>query len=77
MSRRSKSPAKLRGRIERVFFAGPKFSAGRLTTFDGDSVSFAGNLFAQEGAQVQLEGYFTTDPKYGKQFKVSKIIHDI
>lgn len=77
MSRSSKSPAKLRGRVERVFFAGPKFSAGKLTTFDGDTVSFAGNLFAQEGAQVQLEGRWTTDPKYGKQFKVDRVIHDI
>lgn len=77
MSRRSKSPAKLRGRIERVFFAGPKFSAGKLKTFEGDLVSFAGNIYAQEQQQVQLEGKWTTDPKFGKQFKVDRVVHEI
>lgn len=77
MSRKSKSPARLRGRIERVFFAGTKFSAGRLITPDGDSVSFAGNLYAEEKQQVVLEGSWTTDPKYGKQFKVECMVHDL
>ncbi len=34
------------------FYAGPKFSAGRLRGTDGKSYSFAGNLFATEGRHI-------------------------
>ncbi len=77
MSIRSKNPAKLRGRIEKVFYAGPKFSAGKLRSSEGDLVSFAGNVYAQEQQSVVLEGKWITDPKYGQQFKVDCVIHDI
>lgn len=77
MSSKRKSPARLRGRIEKVFYAGPKFSAGKLRNHEGDVVSFAGNLYAQEQQDVILEGQWTTDPKYGKQFKVDCVVHDI
>ena len=46
----------LRGNIEKVFYAGPKFSAGRLRGTDGKSHSFAGNLFATEGQHIALAG---------------------
>ena len=64
---------KLRGTIEKVFYAGPKFSAGRLRGADGRSHSFAGNLFATEGQHVALAGAWETHPDYGRQFKVERV----
>ena len=52
----------LRGNIEKVFYAGPKFSAGRLRGTDGKSHSFAGNLFATEGQHIALAGRWETHP---------------
>ncbi len=63
----------LRGNIEKVFYAGPKFSAGRLRDADGRSRSFAGNLFAVEGQYVTLAGRWETHPDYGRQFKVEHV----
>ncbi len=77
MPRKTNSPAKLRGRIERVYYAGPKFSAGRLLTSTGDEIQFAGNLFARENQPVVLLGTWTTHPKYGRQFKVETMEHDL
>ena len=77
MPRKSNSPAKLRGRIERVYYAGPKFSAGRLLTSTGDEIQFAGNLFARENQPVVLVGTWATHPKYGRQFKVDAMEHDL
>jgi len=56
MSKHTKTPARLRGRIERVYYAGPKFSAGRLLTPTGEEIQFAGNLFARENQPVVLLG---------------------
>jgi exodeoxyribonuclease V alpha subunit len=58
-----------RGNIKKVFYAGPKFSAGRLRDEDGRSRSFAGNLFAVEGQHVALAGHWETHPDYGQQFR--------
>lgn len=61
----------VRGTIRKVFFAGPRFSAGRLDTLDGQDVAFAGNLFAVEGQTIALTGCWEAHPKYGRQFKVN------
>jgi exodeoxyribonuclease V alpha subunit len=66
-------PIILRGNIEKVFYAGPKFSAGRLRGTDGKSHSFAGNLFATEGQHIALAGRWETHPDYGRQFKVEHV----
>jgi exodeoxyribonuclease V alpha subunit len=71
------TPARLRGRIERVYYAGPKFSAGRLLTPTGEEIQFAGNLFARENQPVVLLGSWATHPKYGRQFKVDGMEHDL
>lgn len=63
----------LRGNIEKVFYAGPTFSAGRLLTADGENVSFAGNIFATEGQHIALAGRWETHPDYGRQFKVEHV----
>jgi ATP-dependent exoDNAse (exonuclease V) alpha subunit len=63
----------LRGKIEKVFYVGPKFSAGRLRDEDGRSSSFAGHLFAVEGLHVALAGHWETHPDYGQQFKVDHV----
>lgn len=55
----------LRGNIEKVFYAEPKFSAGRSRGSDGQSHSFAGNLFGTEGHQVALVGHWKTHPDCG------------
>ena len=75
--RNESNPARLRGRIERVYYAGPKFSAGRLLTPTGEEVQFAGNLFARENQPVVLLGSWATHPKYGRQFKVDGMEHDL
>ena len=75
--RNESNPARLRGRIERVYYAGPKFSAGRLLTPTGEEVQFAGNLFARENQPVVLLGSWSTHPKYGRQFKVDGMEHDL
>ncbi len=77
MPRKRKTPARLRGRIDKVYFAGPKFSAGRMLTDSGDAVQFAGNLFVQEEQPVVLVGEWTTHPKFGRQFKVEMMEHDL
>jgi exodeoxyribonuclease V alpha subunit len=63
----------VRGQIDRVFFASPTFSAGRLKTDGRDYISFAGNLFATEGDHVSLAGTWEKHPKYGRQFKVDHV----
>ena len=63
----------IRGRVEKVYFAGPTFSAGRIETDDGQNVSFAGNLFAVEGQAVALAGQWEKHPKFGRQFKVDHV----
>ncbi len=63
----------LRGNIEKVFYAGPKFSAGRLRGTDDESHSFAGNVFATEGQHIALAGRWETHPDYGRQFKVDHV----
>lgn len=66
----------LKGRIERVFFAGPTFSAGRVRTSSG-TVPFAGAFYAQEGSHMVLRGAWGSHPKFGKQFQVSGVQHDL
>ena len=67
----------VRGRVETVFYAGPRFSAGRLTTADGDEGQFAGRLFARENEPVVLNGRWVTHPKYGRQFEVEGMEYDL
>jgi exodeoxyribonuclease V alpha subunit len=67
----------LRGTIRRVFFAGPRFSAGKLETPDGQLVSFAGKFFAREGDAVVLEGVWSQHPKYGRQFDAKTMTFDL
>lgn len=74
---KTKSPATLRGTIEKVFFAGGKFSAGRLKTDSGEIVQFAGNLFAQEHDAVVLNGRWIMHPKYGRQFEVASMEYNL
>ena len=71
------APARLRGRIERVYYAGPKFSAGRLLTPTGEEIQFAGNLFARENQPVVLLGSWSTHPKFGRQFKVDAMEYNL
>ena len=70
------SEATVRGRVEAVFFASPRFSAGRLCTEDGRTVSFAGALMVQQHDAVVLHGTFERHPKYGQQLKVARFTFD-
>ena len=69
--------ATIRGRIDAVFYAGPRFSAGRLVTPLGDKIQFAGKLYAREHEQVVLNGRWITHPKYGRQFEVEAMEYDL
>ncbi|HUT54375.1 MAG TPA: AAA family ATPase [bacterium] len=75
--KKSPAPATLRGTIEKVFFAGGKFSAGRLKTDAGEDIQFAGNLFAQENDSVVLNGRWIMHPKYGRQFEVQSMEYNL
>ena len=66
----------IRGRVDAVFYASPKFSAGRLRTESGDAVSFAGALMVKEHDAVVLHGTWERHPKFGRQFKVSHFAFD-
>jgi len=66
----------LRGRIERVFFSGPKFTAGLLDA-DGSIVRFAGPFAVAEDDAVVFEGKYEKTPKWGMQLKVAKYRPDL
>ena len=67
----------IRGRVEAVFYAGPRFSAGRLATSSGEEIQFAGRLFVREHEPVVLHGHWITHPKYGRQFDVEAMEYDL
>lgn len=75
--KRGPASVQLRGRIDHVYFAGTSFSAGKLLLESGETVSFAGNLYARENEPVVLSGTWTQHPKFGRQFKVESMLHDI
>lgn len=66
----------IRGRVDTLFYASPKFSAGRLRTVTGESVSFAGSLMVKVEDTVVLHGTWERHPKFGRQFKVSHFSFD-
>lgn len=76
MTAASDSKQTIRGRVDAVFYASPKFSAGRLRTENGDVVSFAGALMVKEHDPVVLHGGWERHPKFGRQFKVSHFAFD-
>ncbi len=66
----------VRGRVETVFYSSPQFSAGRLRTASGDTVSFAGALMVRQHDPVVLQGSWERHPKFGRQFKVAQFSFD-
>ena len=73
----TQAPVTVRGRVEAVFYAGPRFSAGRMVTPSGEEIQFAGRLFVREHEQVVLRGRWITHPKYGRQFDVEAMEYDL
>ena len=67
----------LRGRVERVYFSEPAFTAGRMVTNKGEAVQFAGKLYAREHQPIVLRGAWGMHPKYGHQFQVESAQHDL
>ena len=67
----------IQGRIDTLFFSSPHWSAGRIETDDGESISFAGSLMIQTGDQVKLFGNWTKHPQYGRQFQVDRFEYDM
>jgi len=66
----------LRGVVETVFYASPRFSAGRLRTPDGATASFAGPVMVREHDPVVRTGAWDRHPKYGRQFKAPALLVD-
>ncbi|TMQ21427.1 MAG: AAA family ATPase, partial [Deltaproteobacteria bacterium] len=66
----------VRGTVEALFFSSPRFSAGRLRTGDGQTVSFAGSLMVRAHDAVVLHGSWETHPKFGRQLKVARFEFD-
>jgi exodeoxyribonuclease V alpha subunit len=71
-----KKSVTVRGRVEEVFYSSPRFSAGRLRTDDGESISFAGPIMVREHDPVILRGDWEQHPKYGRQLKVESLEYD-
>jgi exodeoxyribonuclease V alpha subunit len=76
MAKAASAADTIRGRVESLFYSSPQFSAGRLRTPSGDTVSFAGALMVQQHDQVVLRGGWEKHPKFGRQFKVSTFSFD-
>ena len=70
------SAATVRGRVEEVFYSSPRFSAGRLRTAEGQSISFAGPVMIREHEPVVLHGAWEEHPRYGRQLKVESLEYD-
>ncbi len=68
--------ATVRGRVDEVFYSSPRFSAGRLRTAEGRTVSFAGPVMIREHEPVILHGIWEEHPKYGRQLKVESLEYD-
>jgi len=68
--------ATVRGRVEEVFYSSPRFSAGRLRTTEGQTISFAGPVMIREHEPVILHGVWEEHPKYGRQLKVESLEYD-
>lgn len=74
-------PARLRGRVARLFFTSPTFSAGKFEVQASDEraeyeIGFAGPIAVQEGDRLELVGVYEWHEKYGKQVKVSTFTYD-
>jgi exodeoxyribonuclease V alpha subunit len=77
MARSANEPsATVRGRVDALFYSSPQFSAGRLRTDSGDTVSFAGALMVRQHDPVVLHGTWERHPKFGRQFKVTHFAFD-
>ncbi len=70
------NPQQIRGRIEKLHFSSPHFSAGKMKTDDG-IISFAGKIFVQQDERVIFSGEWIDDPKWGRQFQVKEINLDM
>ncbi len=68
---------RLRGRIERIFYSSPKFTAGKIRTFKNEIISFSGQITVNTDDQVVLVGKFVMHPKYGFQFQVEAVELDL
>jgi exodeoxyribonuclease V alpha subunit len=66
----------VRGTVEALFYASPKFSAGRLRTGAAETVSFAGALMVRAHDAVVLHGRWEIHSKFGRQLKVSRFEFD-
>lgn len=67
----------IRGTVDRVYCASPKFSAGVLRADAGQMVRFRGPFLANVGELVALIGCWKEDAKYGRQFAVESLGYDL
>jgi exodeoxyribonuclease V alpha subunit len=67
----------LRGRVKRLFFASPTFTAGELRKPDGEVARFAGPLMVQRDDDVVLVGRWELHPRFGLQFQVTRFTFDL
>ena len=77
MSRGGEPAVTVRGTVETVYFASPRFSAGRLRVDDATSVSFSARCMARAHDNVILEGTWRLHPKYGRQLEVQRLELDL
>ncbi len=67
----------LHGTVTRTYYSDAQFTAGVLTTDDGDRVRFRGKFYAAEGDRLAAVGHWTVDPKYGHQFEIQQLDYDL
>ncbi|MCP4680076.1 MAG: AAA family ATPase [Deltaproteobacteria bacterium] len=76
-SRKNGGLVTIRGRIEKIFYSSPRFSAGVLKPQSGHTIRFAGSLFAREGDRITLHGRYQSHSEYGRQLKVNSSEYDL
>lgn len=72
-----KETERIQGRVTRVFFSSPRFSAGMLQEPGGREIKFAGKLYVREHEVVILHGRWGKHPKYGRQFDVQSMAYQM
>ncbi len=66
----------IRGRVVRLHFSSPTFSAGKVRLPEGKEASFAGKLYVRDGDVVTMRGEWSEHAKFGRQFQVEALVYE-
>lgn len=66
----------MKGRISRIFYNAPGFTAGQLTTLKGHEVPFSCKFLLKLDDEVVVKGMWVEHKKYGEQFNVESFSYN-